>query len=192
MTSGFLFTFSTVTTLTVGGMFIMWLGEQITEHGVGNGMSLLIFFSIIEGFPAAVVRTWEAMMVGEIGIVALAALLVVVVGVTAGVVSMTMGARQIPVQIPERWWGGGGSRRARSRTCRSGECGRRDADHLRAVVHHRSRNPGRVLERELRARARRHVPARKLAYYIAYGSSRSSSPISIRPSSSTPWISPRT
>jgi preprotein translocase subunit SecY len=107
MTSGFLFTFSTVTTLTVGGMFIMWLGEQITEHGVGNGMSLLIFFSIIEGFPAAVVRTWEALMVGEIGIVALVALLVVVIGVTAGVVSMTMGARQIPVQIPRKVVGRG-------------------------------------------------------------------------------------
>ena len=107
MTPGFLFTFSTVLTLTVGGMFIMWLGEQITEHGVGNGMSLLIFFSIIEGFPAAVVRTWEAMMIGEIGLVAMAALLAVVVGVTAGVVSMTMAARQIPVQIPRKVVGRG-------------------------------------------------------------------------------------
>ncbi len=104
---GFLFTFSTVLTLTVGGTFIMWLGEQITEHGVGNGMSLLIFFSIIEGFPGAVVRTWEALMVGEIGIMAMAALLAVVIGVTAGVVSMTMGARQIPVQIPRKVVGRG-------------------------------------------------------------------------------------
>jgi len=107
MTPGFLFTFSTVLTLTVGGMFIMWLGEQITEHGVGNGMSLLIFFSIIEGLPAAVVRTWEAMMIGEIGLVAMAALLAVVVGVTAGVVSMTMAARQVPVQIPRKVVGRG-------------------------------------------------------------------------------------
>src|SRR5690606_41657016 len=53
--------------LTVGAIFVMWLGEQITERGVGNGMSLLIFFSIIEGFPAATARTWEAFMVGEIG-----------------------------------------------------------------------------------------------------------------------------
>ncbi len=104
---GLLFTFSTVLTLTVGGTFIMWLGEQITENGVGNGMSLLIFFSIIEGFPGAVVRTWEAMMVGEIGVMAMAALLAVVVGVTAGVVSMTMGARQIPVQIPRKVVGRG-------------------------------------------------------------------------------------
>ncbi len=105
--SAFLFTFTTVLTLTVGAIFIMWLGEQITEHGVGNGMSLLIFFSIIQGFPAAVVRTWEALMVGEIGFIALVALLFVVVGVTAGVVSMTMGARQIPVQIPRKVVGRG-------------------------------------------------------------------------------------
>ncbi len=107
MNPGFLFTFTTVLTLTVGGVFIMWLGEQITEHGVGNGMSLLIFFSIIEGFPGAVVRTWEALMVGEIGFMAMVALLVVIVGVTAGVVSMTMGARQIPVQIPRKVVGRG-------------------------------------------------------------------------------------
>ncbi len=104
---GFLFTFTTVMTLTVGATFIMWLGEQITEHGVGNGMSLLIFFSIIEGFPAAVVRTWEAFTVGEIGPVAMVALLGVVIGVTAGVTSMTMAARQIPVQIPRKVVGRG-------------------------------------------------------------------------------------
>jgi preprotein translocase subunit SecY len=104
---GFLFTFTTVLALTVGAIFIMWLGEQITEHGVGNGMSLLIFFSIIEGFPAAVVRTWEALMVGEIGLVAMVALLAVVIGVTAGVTSMTMAARQVPVQIPRKVVGRG-------------------------------------------------------------------------------------
>jgi preprotein translocase subunit SecY len=107
VTSGWLFTFTTVLTLTVGAIFIMWLGEQITEHGVGNGMSLLIFFSIIEGFPAAVARTWEAMMVGEIGLVAMVALLAVVIGVTAGVTSMTMAARQVPVQIPRKVVGRG-------------------------------------------------------------------------------------
>jgi preprotein translocase subunit SecY len=107
MDPGFLFTFTTVLTLTVGGVFIMWLGEQITEHGVGNGMSLLIFFSIIEGFPGAVVRTWEAVMVGEIGFVGMAALMAVIIGVTAGVTSMTMAARQVPVQIPRKVVGRG-------------------------------------------------------------------------------------
>ncbi len=107
ITSGLVFTVSTVITLTVGGVFVMWLGEQITEHGIGNGMSLLIFFGIIEGLPSAIVRTWEAMMVGEIGLISTVVLLAVVVGVTGGVVSMTMGARQIPVQIPRKVVGRG-------------------------------------------------------------------------------------
>jgi preprotein translocase subunit SecY len=104
---GFAFTFTTVIALTVGAVFVMWLGEQITDRGVGNGMSLLIFFSIIEGFPAALVRTWEAFRLGEIGPFALLALLGVVVGVSAGVVAMTMAARKIPVQIPRKVVGRG-------------------------------------------------------------------------------------
>ncbi len=104
---GFGFIFTTVVTLTVGALFIMWLGEQITERGIGNGMSLLIFFGIIEGFPAATARTFEAVRLGEIGAVALVALLAVLIGVTAGVVAMTMGARKIPVQIPRKVVGRG-------------------------------------------------------------------------------------
>jgi preprotein translocase subunit SecY len=106
-TPGAGFIFTTVLALTVGAVFIMWLGEQITERGIGNGMSLMIFFSIIEGFPSATARTWEALMLGEIGAIALAALLVVIIGVTAGVVAMTMGARKIPVQIPRKVVGRG-------------------------------------------------------------------------------------
>ena len=104
---GLAFTFTTVVSLTVGAVFVMWLGEQITEQGIGNGMSLLIFFGIIESLPAAVVRTWESLMVGEIGLIALVALLLVIVGTTAGVVAMTMAARKIPVQIPRKVVGRG-------------------------------------------------------------------------------------
>jgi preprotein translocase subunit SecY len=106
-TPGFVFMFTTVIVLTVGAMFVMWLGEQITEQGIGNGMSLLIFFSIIETFPAAVARTWESFTLGEISAVALVALVAVVIGVCAGVVSMTMAARKIPVQIPRKVVGRG-------------------------------------------------------------------------------------
>ena len=106
-TPGFVFTATTVIALTVGAMFVMWLGEQITERGIGNGMSLLIFFSIIESFPAAVGRTWESFMLGEIGIFSLLALVAVIVGVCAGVVAMTMAARKIPVQIPRKVVGRG-------------------------------------------------------------------------------------
>jgi len=101
------FAFTTVVVLTVGGVFVMWLGEQITERGVGNGMSLMIFFSIIQGFPSAVARTWESLMVGEIGLFAILALLGVLIGITAGVVAMTMAARRIPVQIPRKVVGRG-------------------------------------------------------------------------------------
>ena len=104
---GFIFTLTTVIALTVGAIFVMWLGEQITERGIGNGMSLLIFFSIIETFPAALGRTWESFALGEISVFALAALLGVVVGVCAGVVAMTMAARKIPVQIPRKVVGRG-------------------------------------------------------------------------------------
>jgi preprotein translocase subunit SecY len=85
----------------------MWLGEQITERGIGNGMSLLIFFSIIETFAAAVGRTWESFTLGEIGAFALFLLLVTVVLITAAVVAMTMAARKIPVQIPRKVVGRG-------------------------------------------------------------------------------------
>jgi preprotein translocase subunit SecY len=104
---GFMFTLTTVITLTVGAVFVMWIGEQITERGIGNGMSLLIFFSIIESFPAAIGRTYESFMLGEIGLFDLVALAAVVVGVCAGVVAMTMAARKIPVQIPRKVVGRG-------------------------------------------------------------------------------------
>jgi len=97
----------TVLALTTGGVFIMWLGEQITERGVGNGMSLLIFFSILEGFPSAVARTLEALDAGTISLFKLVVLLAVMVGVVAGTVAMTMAARRIPVQIPRKVVGRG-------------------------------------------------------------------------------------
>jgi preprotein translocase subunit SecY len=106
-TPGWVFMFTTVTVLTVGALFVMWLGEQITEQGIGNGMSLLIFFSIIETFPAAVARTWESYTLGEISFFALGALVLVVIAVCAGVVSMTMASRKIPVQIPRKVVGRG-------------------------------------------------------------------------------------
>ena len=104
---GFVFNMTTTIILTVGAIFVMWLGEQITERGVGNGMSLLIFFGIIEGFPAAVGRTWESFTADQITVFALVGLVFVLVGITAAVVAMTMGARKIPVQIPRKVVGRG-------------------------------------------------------------------------------------
>jgi preprotein translocase subunit SecY len=104
---GLLFRFTTVLTLVAGGVFIMWLGEQITERGIGNGMSLLIFFGIVNRFPNAVARTLEALSVGTISAFKLAALLAVMIGVIAGTVAVTMAARKIPVQIPKKVVGRG-------------------------------------------------------------------------------------
>jgi preprotein translocase subunit SecY len=106
-TPGFRFMFTTMIALTTGAIFVMWLGEQIQERGIGNGMSLLIFFSIVDSFPAAIGRTFEALSVGEISVFALVALAAVIVGVCAGVVAMTMAARKIPVQIPRKVVGKG-------------------------------------------------------------------------------------
>jgi preprotein translocase subunit SecY len=104
---GFTFTITTTLILMFGAAFVMWLGEQITERGIGNGMSLLIFFSIIEGFPTAVANTWESFATGVISAFALIVLVLVMVGVIAGVVAMTMASRKIPVQIPRKVMGRG-------------------------------------------------------------------------------------
>ena len=104
---GFLFVFSTTLVLTAGGIFIMWLGEQITDRGIGNGASLLIFFSIIEGFPTAIARTWDATLSGVISPVKLVVLVVVMIAIVAAVVAMTMATRKLPVQIPRKVMGRG-------------------------------------------------------------------------------------
>jgi preprotein translocase subunit SecY len=104
---GLMFVLTTTLVLTTGGIFVMWLGEQITEDGIGNGASLLIFFSIIEGFPTAVVRTWDATITGVISWPKLIILIAVMVGIVAGVVAMTMASRKLPVQIPRKVMGRG-------------------------------------------------------------------------------------
>lgn len=104
---GFMFLLHNSLILTAGAIFVMWLGEQITENGLGNGASLLIFFSIIEGFPGAIARTWESLVTGVISWPMLVVLLGVMLGVTAAVVAMTMAVRRIPIQIPRKVMGRG-------------------------------------------------------------------------------------
>lgn len=105
--SGFAFLVSTGLVMTTGAIFAMWLGEQITERGLGNGASLLIFFSIIEGFPGAIGRTLEALTTGVINVFQLVGLLLAMVVIVGGVVAMTMAVRKIPVQIPRKVMGRG-------------------------------------------------------------------------------------
>jgi len=104
---GFAFRMTTVLTLTTGGVFVMWLGEQITERGIGNGMSLLIFFSIIERILPETVNTFEALKTGTLSfpiLIIVLAMMVVIVGAT---VAITIAARRIPVQIPRKVMGRG-------------------------------------------------------------------------------------
>ena len=106
-TPGFFFRITTMFFLTVGAVFIMWLGEQITERGLGNGMSLLIFFSIIEGGVPSVQRTIEALSAGSLTVPRLVLLLVVMVVVVWFTVAITVAARRIPIQIPRKVMGRG-------------------------------------------------------------------------------------
>ncbi len=104
---GWGFRFITMLTLTTGAVFVMWLGEQITERGIGNGMSLLIFFSIIEGMWPGIFRTLDFVSQGVISFPGLVVLGAVMIGVIAGVVALTVAARRIPIQIPRKVMGRG-------------------------------------------------------------------------------------
>ncbi|HEX9727818.1 MAG TPA: preprotein translocase subunit SecY [Gemmatimonadales bacterium] len=97
----------TVLTLTTGAIFIMWLGEQITERGIGNGMSLMIFFSIMEGMLPGFFQTIGFLQTGIITPFRLLVLTAVMVGVVAAVIAMTVAARRIPIQIPRKVMGRG-------------------------------------------------------------------------------------
>jgi len=100
--SGVPFLMIATITMTTGTMFLMWLGEQITERGIGNGISMIILSGIVAGLPGAVGNTMESVSNGEMpGPVALA-LLFLVVGVTAFVVFMERAQRRIPVDYAKR------------------------------------------------------------------------------------------
>ncbi|MGH8042352.1 MAG: preprotein translocase subunit SecY [Rudaea sp.] len=101
------FIFTAMVGLTAGTMFLMWVGEQITERGIGNGISLLIFAGIVAGLPSAVARTLEMSQQGEITPMRVLVILVLVLVVTAFVVFMERGQRRITVNYARRQ---GGSR----------------------------------------------------------------------------------
>jgi preprotein translocase subunit SecY len=99
---GWAFRLMTVLTLTAGTAFIMWLGEQITERGIGNGISLIIFAGIVARMPSAVGNTFRLMRTGEISIFLVLLLSVVMVGVVAFIIFVERGQRRIPVQYAKR------------------------------------------------------------------------------------------
>ena len=99
---GWGFRLSCMLTLTTGTMFIMWLGEQITERGIGNGMSLIIFAGIVVNFPSAVALTLEQLQTGQIGLLTMAILVVLMVGVIGAIIYVERGHRRITVQYAKR------------------------------------------------------------------------------------------
>jgi preprotein translocase subunit SecY len=98
--------------LTTGAIFVMWLGEQITERGIGNGASLIIFFSIVERFWPGIFDTFRYVNTGATNVVKLLVLGVLMVGVVAGVIAITVAARKVPIQIPQRTMARGRMREA--------------------------------------------------------------------------------
>jgi len=102
---GPMFIFTTVVTLVTGTMFLMWLGEQVTERGVGNGISIIIFSGIVAGLPAALGGTLELARTGELSAALVLILLALAIGVTTFVVFVERGQRRITVNYAKRQQG---------------------------------------------------------------------------------------
>jgi len=99
---GWGFRLLTVITLTAGTTFLMWLGEQITERGIGNGISLIIFAGIVARMPAAVGNTFRLLRLGEMNVILTLFLIVLMVAVVAFIIFMETAHRRIPVQYAKR------------------------------------------------------------------------------------------
>ena len=99
---GWSFRLMTVITLAAGTSFLMWLGEQITERGIGNGISLIIFAGIVAGMPAAVGNSLRQLRIGEMGPILMLGILVFMVAVIGFIVFMETSHRRIPVQYAKR------------------------------------------------------------------------------------------
>jgi preprotein translocase subunit SecY len=99
---GFGFRMTAVVSLVAGTMFLMWLGEQITERGLGNGISILIFAGIVAGLPSAIAGLFELVRTGAMSIIACLIIIAVVIGVTYAVVFVERGQRKILVNYAKR------------------------------------------------------------------------------------------
>lgn len=103
---GFLFVFTTITILTAGTVFLMWLGEQITVNGVGNGISLIIFLNIISRMPAALIQSIQKMSGSKFFIIEISFLIFIVAAITAAIVAFQLANRKIPIQYAGKGFGG--------------------------------------------------------------------------------------
>lgn len=99
---GWSFRLMAIITLTAGTTFLMWLGEQITERGIGNGISLIIFSGIVAGTPAAILQSLDLMGTGELPVLLMLFLLVLMIVVIGAIVFTEGGQRRIPIQYAKR------------------------------------------------------------------------------------------
>jgi preprotein translocase subunit SecY len=102
---GWAFRIITVFTLTTGTIFLMWLGEQITEFGIGNGISLIIFAGIVAGLPSALGKSFRLLSTGEITLFVALFILIILVGVLLGIVFVERAQRRIPIHHAKRMVG---------------------------------------------------------------------------------------
>ena len=176
----------TIITMTAGTIFVMWLGEQITERGIGNGISLIIMIGIVARYPARCPRyVARAADRQRSRLCRLVLLIVIMVVVIAGVILITQGQRRIPVQyakriVGRRVYGGQGAVHSAPR-----QHGGRHSDHLRAVDHDVPEHDRGVLQGK-RVHGGRDVaaePVRGALQFALRRSSSSSSRISTRRSS---------
>ncbi len=105
ITPGWAFRIMTIITLTSGTAFIMWLGEQMTERGIGNGISLIIFAGIVARMPAAIVNTIKMATAGEMAMIMIPILLFMMVGVMGVIIFFETAQRRIPIQYAKRMVG---------------------------------------------------------------------------------------
>jgi len=96
--SGLLFIFTTVVTLVAGTMFLVWIADRITEKGIGNGASLIIFAGIVAGFPNALIQFIEKVRTGDVGPLTVLLIVALIVGIIVAIVYVQEAERRIPIQ----------------------------------------------------------------------------------------------
>ncbi len=94
--------FTAMVTIVAGAIAVMWLGEEISDHGIGNGISLLIFAGIVARLPEAVIRTWSMIRLGELHVLVILLAIVVMMSVIAGCIVLQEGQRRLPVQYAKK------------------------------------------------------------------------------------------
>ncbi|HIE59961.1 MAG TPA: preprotein translocase subunit SecY [Persephonella sp.] len=96
------FILMTTLIITVGTVFLMWLGEKITEFGIGNGISMIILASIVAGIPSAIISTYEQLQTGALPLYKVAIAIVIIIAVVAGIIYIQEAERRIPIQYARR------------------------------------------------------------------------------------------